>query len=76
MNNLSQAEQPISLTVVENTDEKKPVSLTEALAILDAANAEHERNANALLADLNIIMAESKSVIAEYGLPERQQKSA
>lgn len=76
MNNLSHAEQPISLTVVENADEKKPVSLTEALAILDAANAEHERNANALLADLNIIMAESKSVIAEYGLPERQQKSA
>ncbi len=76
MNNLSHAEQPISLTIVENADEKKPVSLTEALAILDAANAEHERNANALLADLNIIMAESKSVIAEYGLPERQQKSA
>ena len=76
MNNLSHAEQPISLTVVENEDKKKPVSLTEALAILDAANAEHERNANALLADLNIIMAESKSVIAEYGLPERQQKSA
>jgi len=76
MNNLSHAEQPISLTVVENADEKKPVSLTEALAILDAANAEHERNANALLADLNIIMAESKSVIAEYGLPERQQKRA
>ena len=76
MNNLSQAEQPISLTVVENADKKKPVSLTEALAILDAANAEHERNANALLADLNIIMAESKSVIAEYGLPERQQKRA
>jgi len=76
MNNISHAEQPISLTVVENEDKKKPVSLTEALAILDAANAEHERNANALLADLNIIMAESKSVIAEYGLPERQQKSA
>ena len=76
MNNLSHAEQPISLTVVENADKKEPVSLTEALAILDAANAEHERNAKALLADLNIIMAESKSVIAEYGLPERQQKSA
>ena len=76
MNNISHAEQPISLTVVENEDKKKPVSLTEALAILDAANAEHERNANALLADLNIIMADSKSVIAEYGLPERQQKSA
>jgi len=76
MNNISHAEQPISLTVVENEDKKKPVSLTEALAILDAANAEHERNANALLADLNIIMAESKSVIAEYGLPERQQKRA
>lgn len=35
MNNLSHAEQPINLTVVENVDTKEPVSLTEALAILD-----------------------------------------
>jgi hypothetical protein len=76
MNNLSHAEQPINLTVVENVDTKEPVSLTEALAILDAANAEHERNANALLADLNIIMAESKVVVAKHGFPERKLKRA
>ena len=76
MNNLSHEEHPISLTVVENADTKEPVSLAEALEILDAANAEHERNATALLADLKILMAESEAVVAEYGLPEKQLKSA
>jgi hypothetical protein len=76
MNNPSHAEQPISLTVVENLDKKEPVSLAEALKILDAANAEHEKNAAALLADLNILMAESEAAVAEYNIPERQLKRA
>ena len=76
MKNPSPKDQPINLTVVEDVDTKEPVSLAEALEILDAANAEHERNAAALLADLNVIMAESEAVVTKYGLPERQLKRA
>ena len=62
------AEEPISLAVVENT--KEPVSLAEALKILDAANDEHEQNAAALLAELNVLMAESNAVVTECNLTE------
>jgi hypothetical protein len=68
------AAQPITPAVVENTEApvsleealvtKEPVSLAQALEILDAANAEHEQNAAALLAELNVLMAESKTVVA------------
>lgn len=68
------AAQPITPTVEANTEvpvslkeaveTKEPVSLAQALEILDAANAEHEQNAAALLAELNILMAESKTVVA------------
>jgi hypothetical protein len=76
MNKPSHVEQPINLTVVENVDTKEPVSLAEALEILDAANTEHEQNAAALLADLNVLLAESEAVVTKYGLPERQLKKA
>ena len=68
------ADQPITPAVVENTEapvsleeaveKKEPVSMAEAIEILDAANAEHEQNAAALLAELNVLMAESKTVVA------------
>ncbi len=80
------AAQPITPAVVQNTEApvsleealvtKEPVSLAQALEILDAANAEHEKNAAALLADLNILMAESEAAVAEYNIPERQLERA
>jgi hypothetical protein len=56
------AEAPVSLE--EAAETKEPISLAQALEVLDAANAEHEQNAAALLAELNVLMAESKAVVA------------
>ena len=59
---LENTEAPVDLE--EAVETKEPVSLARALDILDAANAEHKQNAAALLAELNVLMAESKSVVA------------
>jgi hypothetical protein len=59
---LENTEAPVSLE--EAAETKEPVTLAQALEILDATNAEHEQNATALLAELNVLMAESKSVVA------------